>query len=328
MCKDPGPDPSTSKENVFYDVFVLDKTWTKKIQWDIKSILSRKGNHSEGELCGLIVEFIEQGSANCSLWAKSCCLAMFVNKVLFEHSCSYFGTTRAGSFLVTIHPADSKLPPLNPFYKEIWGLVGLISPFVEPAHFWIMTESVGPYCQTKSCIQSKQMYCKTLEKVLRGRGFLFLGGKRQAECKWNQSIGFERGPDTLNFLLFWAFYVFHLSGLSLSLLGKSPRPPPPTIFLCSVSQIKSYSITADIIWEKLPSNPIWAEQKSFQCTNPTKSATTKSTCCPPTIWQSWDQPKVPELEEPRSCGRKVHWIDIYLLLGCVFISLLVNGGST
>lgn len=102
----------------FYDVFVLDKTWTKKIQWDIKSILSRKGNHSEGELCGLIVEFIEQGSANCSLWAKSCCLAMFVNKVLFEHSCNYFGTTGVSSFLVTIHPADSKLPSLNPFTKK------------------------------------------------------------------------------------------------------------------------------------------------------------------------------------------------------------------
>lgn len=118
MCKVPGSEPRTSKENVF----MMFSTWTKlgqkRSNETSSPFLSRKGNHSEGELCGFIVEFLEQGSANCSLWAKSCCLAMFVNKVLFEHSCSYFDTTGVGSFLVTIHPADSQLPTLSPFTKK------------------------------------------------------------------------------------------------------------------------------------------------------------------------------------------------------------------
>lgn len=209
-------------------------TWTKlgpkRSNETSSPFSSRKGNHSEGELCGVIVEFIEQGSANCSLWAKSCCLAMFVNKVLFEHSCSYFDTTGVGFISCNNTPCRFYATYSQSFYKEIWGLVGLISPFVEPERFSIMTESVCPYCRTKSCIQSKQMYCKTLEKVLRVRGFLFLGGKRQPESKWNQSTGSERVSDTWNLLLFWAFHVFRRSyiaqrkGLSLSL------PPLPFSF--------------------------------------------------------------------------------------------------
>lgn len=127
--------------------------------------------------------FIEKGSANCSPRAKSCCLTMFVNKVLSEHSHSYFGTITVGSFLVTIHPADSKLFTLNLFTKKSEDS------WVSLAHLWHLHGfelclNLFVHIFKQNCVfKAHKCTVRCWKGCEEGDDFYFWEGKRQPECK-------------------------------------------------------------------------------------------------------------------------------------------------